>query len=163
MNPKGSVWCYIRVDHLLSSIPYSFFFFVCLFHSVPYFTALLDVLSGYNLSRFLWTAQRPSYKPLSVWSDLFSLFCFFSFSYYRSPTVLHLLFHSILVSTPLLLLCSLCLKMVSMVTVETQLYFEKTSLFFLSVFFFPFVQCFLLVFVNWWPIINYVSVICSVS
>lgn len=51
---------------------------------------------------------QPSLRP--IWLDVFSFcFVFFSSSYCRSPTVLHLLFHSISVSTPLLplLLCSL--------------------------------------------------------
>lgn len=105
MSPTGTVWCYKSGSPpVLSSLLCIF----SLFHSVPYFAALLDVLSEFNLSLFLWPAQLPSYEPLSVWSDFFFAL-FFSSSCYRSLTVLHLLFHSILVSTPLLLLCSLSL------------------------------------------------------
>lgn len=61
--------CYIRVDHLPP--PWCWF----MFHSILSFTALLDVLSEYNWSLFLRTAQVSLYEPLSV--DVFSLFCFF--------------------------------------------------------------------------------------
>lgn len=63
-------------------LPPLWFFGFC-FTEISYLTDLLDVLSEYTVSLRI--------KPLSVRSDLFSLFCFFSSSYYRSLTVLHLL------------------------------------------------------------------------
>lgn len=131
MNPTDMIHCHVGVDHLPP----------LWFHRILCFTAPLDVSSEHNWSVFL----NSLCKPLSVWYDLtcFLFFVFvFSSSYYLSLSHCSpfTLFHTILVSTPflLLLLCSLCLKMVSMIKVETQRTFRKPpSLFFFECFLFP--------------------------
>lgn len=102
------------------------------FTQVLHLTALLEVLSEYNLISILhWTAQR----------DLTCFLCFFPLLLSLSHCSPFTLFHSILVSTPLLLLCSLCLKMVSIVTTPTLR--TLLSPLFRMVPFFPLVQYFL--------------------
>lgn len=99
-------------------------------------SALLGVWTGHFLL---------SITPLRIWPELtcFLLFCFLS-PYCHSPTVLHLLFfnpsrcqHQLLLF--FLLLCSLCLKMVSMKQEKPSLPGETFPTFC----FFPAMPCFL--------------------
>lgn len=80
-----------------------------------------DVLSEYNWSIILWITRLPLSGPLSVSCNL-TCFLFFFFLFFLlslSYTVLHTRSFTPSWFQPfLLLLCSLCLKMVSMIKVE---------------------------------------------